>query len=152
MCSLTNCLTLKIQSETSASEKDLNDAMNKLGHLGQQIEALKAKQADNSMVAARAKDTATMAQNLANAAKQVCFCISLYWGFVYQTSSRTKFVYCHVQSLDGVLSDQYQRAQVQVGMKANVVQNAKDKAERLRDEAKQLLKDAQDKLHRLAGE
>lgn len=46
--------------------------MNKLGHLGQQIEALKAKHANNSMVAARAKDTATMAQNKANAAKQVC--------------------------------------------------------------------------------
>lgn len=30
------------------------------------------------------------------------------------------------------------------------MQDAKNKAERLRDEAKQLLKDAQDKLHRLA--
>lgn len=72
MFSLTNFLNSKIQSETSASEKDLNEAKNKLGHLGQQIEALKAKQANNSMVAARAKDTATMAQNKANAAKQVC--------------------------------------------------------------------------------
>lgn len=72
MFSLTNFFNQKIQSETSASEKDLNDAMNKLGDLGHQIEALKAKQANNSMVAARAKDTATIAQNKANAAKQVC--------------------------------------------------------------------------------
>lgn len=72
MFSLMNFLNSKIQSETSASEKDLNEAKNKLGHLGQQIEALKAKQANNGMVAARAKDSATMAQNKANAAKQVC--------------------------------------------------------------------------------
>lgn len=113
----------QIQSETSASEKDLNEAKNKLGHLGQQIEALKAKQANNSMVAARAKDTATMAQNKANAAKQ---------------------------DLDGELSDKYRSVQDLVNRKASAVQDAKNKAERLRDEAKQLLKDAQDKLHRLA--
>lgn len=71
MISLTNFPHTKIQSETSASEKDLSDAMNKLGNLGQQIEALKAKHANNSMVAARARDTATMAQTKANAAKQV---------------------------------------------------------------------------------
>lgn len=90
MFSLTYFLNLKIQSETSASEKDLNDAMNKLGDLGQQIAALKAKQANNSMVAARAKDTATMAQSKANAAKQVC--VLLYWCSVYQIPSHTKFV------------------------------------------------------------
>lgn len=79
MFSLTNFLNPQIQSETSASEKDLNDAMNKLGHLGHQIKALKAKQANNSMVAARAKDTATMAQNKANEAKQVCVCFVLHF-------------------------------------------------------------------------
>lgn len=152
MLSLENFLNPKIQSETSSSEKDLNDAMNKLGHLGQQIKALKTKQANNSMVAAQAKDTATMAQNKANAAKQVCFCTSLYCCFVYQTSSHTKFVHCHVQDLEGELSDKYRSVQDLVGRKANVVQDAKNKAERLRDEAKLLLKDAQDKLHRLAGE
>lgn len=36
--------------------------------------------------------------------------------------------------------------------KAKTMQEAKQKAELLRDEAKELLKDAQDKLHRLAGE
>lgn len=35
--------------------------------------------------------------------------------------------------------------------KAKTMQDAKQKAERLRDEAKELLKDAQDKLQRLAG-
>ncbi|TSM04853.1 Laminin subunit beta-2 [Bagarius yarrelli] len=113
----------QIQSETSASENDLNDAMNKLRILEQQIEALKAKQANNIMVAARAKDTAAMAQNKANSAKQ---------------------------DLDGELTDKYRSVQDLVGRKASAVQDAKNKAERLRDEAKQLLKDAQDKLHRLA--
>lgn len=35
--------------------------------------------------------------------------------------------------------------------KAKTMQDAKQKAERLRDEAKALLKDAQDKMQRLAG-
>lgn len=35
--------------------------------------------------------------------------------------------------------------------KAKTMQDAKQKAERLREEAKELLKDAQDKLQRLAG-
>lgn len=56
-----------------------------------------------------------------------------------------------MQDLDGELSDKYRRVQDLVGRKANAVLDAKNKAERLRDEAKQLLKDAQDKLHRLAG-
>lgn len=70
---------------------------------------------------------------------------------MYQSSCQTKFVHCHVQDLDGELSDKYRRVQDLVGRKASAVQDAKNKAERLRDEAKQLLKDAQDKLHRLAG-
>uniref|UniRef100_A0AAR2JPG2 Laminin, beta 2 (laminin S) n=1 Tax=Pygocentrus nattereri TaxID=42514 RepID=A0AAR2JPG2_PYGNA len=61
----------RIQSETSASEKDLNEAMDKLGDLGRQIEALKAKRANNSMVATQAEETANMAQDKANEAKQV---------------------------------------------------------------------------------
>uniref|UniRef100_A0AAR2JQX6 Laminin, beta 2 (laminin S) n=1 Tax=Pygocentrus nattereri TaxID=42514 RepID=A0AAR2JQX6_PYGNA len=112
-----------IQSETSASEKDLNEAMDKLGDLGRQIEALKAKRANNSMVATQAEETANMAQDKANEAKQI---------------------------LDGELSDKYRTVQDLVGRKANAVQDAKRKAERLRDDAKQLLKDAQDKLQRLA--
>lgn len=45
--------------------------MDKLGDLGRQIEALKAKRANNSMVASQAEDTAISAQNKANEAKQV---------------------------------------------------------------------------------
>lgn len=71
---------------------------------------------------------------------------------MYQSSSHLKFVHCHVQDLDGELSDKYRSVQDLVNRKASAVQDAKNKAERLRDEAKQLLKDAQDKLHRLAGE
>lgn len=80
----------------------------------------------------------------------MCF-VLLYWCFVYQTSSHPKLVLCHFQDLDGDLSDKYRSVQDLVGRKASAVQNAKNKAEQLRDEAKQLLKDAQDKLHRLAG-
>lgn len=63
---------LKIQSETTAREKDLNDAMDRLGDLGRQIEALKTKRANNSLDAARAEETATMARDKANEAKEVC--------------------------------------------------------------------------------
>lgn len=113
----------EIQSETSASEKDLNDAMDKLDNLGRQIDALKAKRANNSLVAARAEEAANSAQGKANEAKQI---------------------------LDGELTDKYRTVQDLVGRKANAVKDAKKKAEQLRDEAKQLLKDAQDKLQRLA--
>lgn len=61
----------QIQSETAASEKNLNDAMDRLGMLGGQIEALKTKRANNSLVASRAEETATMARDKANEAKQV---------------------------------------------------------------------------------
>uniref|UniRef100_A0A8B9RKF8 Laminin subunit beta 2 n=1 Tax=Astyanax mexicanus TaxID=7994 RepID=A0A8B9RKF8_ASTMX len=113
----------EIQSETSASEKDLNEAMDKLDSLGRQIDALKAKRANNSLVAAQAEGTANGAQGKANEAKQI---------------------------LDGELTDKYRTVQDLVGRKANAVKDAKKKAEQLRDEAKQLLKDAQDKLQRLA--
>lgn len=63
---------LKIQSETSASERDLNDAADRLGDLERQIEALKTKRANNSLDAARAEETATMARDKANEAKEVC--------------------------------------------------------------------------------
>ncbi|XP_018593226.2 laminin subunit beta-2 isoform X2 [Scleropages formosus] len=113
----------QIQSETSASEKDLNNAVELLGNLGRQIEALKTKHANNSLVASRAEETATMARDKANEAKQI---------------------------LDGELMDKYRTAQDLVARKAKTVQDAKRRAERLRDEAKQLLQDAQKKLQRLA--
>uniref|UniRef100_A0A4W6G354 Laminin, beta 2 (laminin S) n=1 Tax=Lates calcarifer TaxID=8187 RepID=A0A4W6G354_LATCA len=111
------------QSETSNSEKDLNDAMGRLGTLGQEINALKTKRANNSMAAARAEETATMARDKANEAKQI---------------------------LDGQLTDKYHEVQQRVDTKAKAVQDAKKRAESLRDEAKELLRDAQNKLQRLA--
>ncbi|XP_031421826.1 laminin subunit beta-2 isoform X1 [Clupea harengus] len=113
----------QIQSETTASEQDLNEAMDRLGTLSQEIDALKAKRATNSMDAARAEETATMARDKANEAKQI---------------------------LDGELTDKYRTVQDLVDTKAKKVQDAKKKAERLRDEAKELLRDAQNKLQRLA--
>lgn len=65
----------QIESETSNSEKNLNEAMDRLGTLGQEINALKTKRAGNSMAAARAEETATMARDKANEAKQVCVCV-----------------------------------------------------------------------------
>ena len=64
----------------------------------------------------------------------------------------TKCLTCLIaQILDGQLTDKYHEVQQRVDTKAKAVQEAKKKAERLRDEAKELLKDAQDKLQRLAG-
>ncbi|XP_036388828.1 laminin subunit beta-2 isoform X2 [Megalops cyprinoides] len=113
----------QIQSETSASEKNLKDARDRLGSLSRQIDVLKTKRASNSLEASRAEETATMARDKANEAKQL---------------------------LDGELTDKYRTVQDLVDRKAKTVQDAKRKAERLRDEAKQLLQDAQNKLQRLA--
>uniref|UniRef100_A0A8C1KWE5 Laminin, beta 2 (laminin S) n=1 Tax=Cyprinus carpio TaxID=7962 RepID=A0A8C1KWE5_CYPCA len=116
-------LTQNRLAQTTARERDLNDAMDRLGDLGRQIEALKTKRANNSLDAARAEETATMARDKANEAKEI---------------------------LDGELSDKYRTVQGLMDNKAKTMQDAKQKAERLRDEAKELLKDAQDKLQRLA--
>ncbi|XP_066554307.1 laminin subunit beta-2 isoform X2 [Amia ocellicauda] len=112
----------QIQSETDTSEKSLNDAMDRLGTLGRQIDALKIKRANNSVVASRAEEKATMARDKANEAKQI---------------------------LDSELTDKYKSVQDLVDMKAKKVQEAKKKAERLRDKAKQLLTDAHSKLRKL---
>ncbi|XP_061592828.1 laminin subunit beta-2 isoform X1 [Cololabis saira] len=113
----------EIESETTTSEKDLDDAVGRLGTLGHQINLLKTKRANNSMAAARAEETATMARDKANEA---------------------------VQILDGQLMDKFNEVQQRVDTKAKVVLDAKKKAEGIREEAKELLKDAQDKLQRLA--
>uniref|UniRef100_A0A665X2C9 Laminin subunit beta-2-like n=1 Tax=Echeneis naucrates TaxID=173247 RepID=A0A665X2C9_ECHNA len=54
------------------------------------------------------------------------------------------------QILEGQLTDKYHEVQQRVDTKAKVVQDAKKKVESLRDEAKELLRDAQNKLQRLA--
>lgn len=69
-------MTLQIQSETTAQERDLDNAMDRLGDLGRQIEALKTKRANNSLDAARAEETATMARDKAIEAKEVRVCWS----------------------------------------------------------------------------
>ncbi|XP_051947740.1 laminin subunit beta-2-like [Xyrauchen texanus] len=120
---LTQNRLAQIQSETTAHERNLSDAMDRLEDLGRQIEALKSKRANNSLDAARAEETATMARDKANEAKEI---------------------------LDGELSDKYRTVQGLMENKVKTMQDAKQKAERLRDEAKELLKDAQDKLQRLA--
>lgn len=56
-----------------------------------------------------------------------------------------------LQILDGQLTDKYHEVKQRVDTKAKAVQEAKKKAESLRDEAKELLRDAQNKLQRLAG-
>ncbi|CAL8279484.1 unnamed protein product [Boreogadus saida] len=113
----------QIESETSNSEKDLRDAVERLGALGQQIDALKNKRVSNNMAAARAEETATMARDKANEAKQI---------------------------LEGQLTDKFQEVQQRVDTKARAVQEARQRAEGLRDQAKELLTDAQNKLLRLA--
>lgn len=72
--------SLQIESEAFNSEKDLDDAMKRLWTLGEEINALKTKRANNSMAAARAEETATMARDKANEAKQVrvCMCTRLF--------------------------------------------------------------------------
>lgn len=61
----------QIESETSNSERGLRDAVDRLGTVGRDINALKTKGANNSMAAARAEETATMARDKAHEAKQV---------------------------------------------------------------------------------
>lgn len=56
-----------------------------------------------------------------------------------------------VQILDGQLTDKYHELQQRVDTKAKAVKDAKKRAESLRDEAKELLRNAQNKLQRLAG-
>lgn len=79
----------QIETEMSNSEGNLKDAMDRLGTLGREINALKTKRANNSMAAARAEETATMARDKANEAKQVCGCVCVCVNFaslkVYNT-------------------------------------------------------------------
>ncbi|CAF89550.1 unnamed protein product [Tetraodon nigroviridis] len=113
----------QIELKTSKRERDLNVTIVHLETLGREINALKTKCASNSMAAARAEETATMARDKANEAKQI---------------------------LDGQLTDKYHEVQQRVGTKAKAVMDAKKRAESLRDEATKLLQDAQRKLRMLA--
>lgn len=140
--------SVQIESETSDNEKDLNDAMDRLGTLGREINILKTKCAENNMAAARAEETATMARDKANEAKQVRLWARSDPGL----TGNQPFSCPDAQILDGQLTDKYNEVQQRVDTKAKAVQEAKEKAETFREEANDLLKDAQDKLKRLAGE
>ncbi|KAM4651236.1 laminin subunit beta-2 [Discoglossus pictus] len=111
-----------IQSETATAENQLMDAMDRVGLLDKQIDALKMKRANNSLAATRAEETASTALDKANDAKKM---------------------------LDGQLGDKYKTVQNLVDRKAKTIQEAKHKADQLRDEAKKLLGNAQNKLKRL---
>lgn len=111
-----------IQLDTSSAENRLNEAMDRVNNLDKQIDALKVKRAGNSLAATRAEETATAALDKANEAKKV---------------------------LDGPLGDKYRMVQNFVEHKAKNIKDAKNKADQLRDEAKQLLGNAQDKLKKL---
>ena len=127
--------------------------MDRLGTLGREISALKTKRANNSMAAARAEETATMARDKADEAKQVCVCVcNTLHHFKSVHNCHRKNISClDGQILDGQLTDKYHEVQQRVDTKAKAVKDAKKRAESLRDEAKELLRDAQNKLRRLAG-
>ncbi|XP_029457085.1 laminin subunit beta-2-like isoform X2 [Rhinatrema bivittatum] len=111
-----------IQSGTASAENQLNDAMDRVGQLDRQIDALKMKRANNSLAATRAEETATAARDKANEAKQL---------------------------LDGQLGDKYKIVQDLMDRKARSMKEAREKAEQLRAEARKLLRDAHNKLKRL---
>ncbi|XP_051874089.1 LOW QUALITY PROTEIN: laminin subunit beta-2 [Pristis pectinata] len=112
----------RIRNETASAERELMEAMDRLMQLDNGINALKMKRANNALVASRAEETAAMARDKANEARQM---------------------------LDGLLTDKYKTVHGLIDRKSGTVFNAKHKAESLRDEAKELLRDAQDKLERL---
>ncbi|XP_059799850.1 laminin subunit beta-2 [Hypanus sabinus] len=111
-----------IRNRTASAERELMEAMDRLTQLDSGINALKMKRASNNLVASQAVGTATSARDKANEAKQM---------------------------LHGPLTDKYKTVHGLVDRKSGTVFSAKHKAESLRDEAKDLLRDAQDKLKRL---
>ncbi|XP_066474032.1 laminin subunit beta-2 [Tiliqua scincoides] len=111
-----------IQKHTASAEGNLAEAMEQVGHLDKQVDALKMKRANNTLAASRAEETANAARDRAEEAEQV---------------------------LEGPLTDQYRKMKDLVEHKAQHVLRARQKAERLRDEAQGLLQDARDKLQRL---
>ncbi|XP_040214842.1 laminin subunit beta-2 [Rana temporaria] len=111
-----------IQSETLSTESRLNEAMDRVNHLDKQIDALKVKRAGNSLAGTRAEETANGALDKANEAKKV---------------------------LEGQLGDKYKMVRNFAEHKAKNIKDAKNKADQLREEAKQLLGNAQDKLKKL---
>ncbi|KAM6470530.1 laminin subunit beta-2 isoform 2-T2 [Liasis olivaceus] len=119
----TNTVVNEINRKTANAEVELAAAKKRVGHLDRQVDVLKMKRASNILAATRAEETASAAKNRAEEAEQV---------------------------LEGPLGDQYRTMQELVERKAQHVLGARKKAERLRDEAKGLLRDAHEKLRRLS--
>ncbi|XP_009890851.1 PREDICTED: laminin subunit beta-2-like [Charadrius vociferus] len=112
----------QMQAQTVSTEQQLVGAMERIGVLDGQTDALKVKRANNSLAATRAQEAASAARDRASEAKQV---------------------------LEGLLRDHYRTAQELVQHRAQGVQQAGSRAQQLRDEAAGLLQDAQSKLQRL---
>ncbi|RMB98930.1 hypothetical protein DUI87_24475 [Hirundo rustica rustica] len=111
-----------MQTQTGSAEQQLAGAMEQIGVLDRQTDALKVKRANNSLAATRAQEAASTARERAGEAKQV---------------------------LEGSLRDQYRTAQELVEHRAQGAQQAGRRAQQLREEAAGLLQDAQGKLQRL---
>lgn len=114
-----------MRAQTLGVEQQLAAAMERLGLLEGQTDALKVKRANNSLAATRAHDAAGIARDRASEAKQV---------------------------LEGPLKDRYRAAQELVQHRAQGTQQAGGRAQQLREEAAGLLQDAQGKLQKLRGE
>ncbi|XP_074861711.1 laminin subunit beta-2 isoform X2 [Carettochelys insculpta] len=118
--------TLKeVQLQTVSTERQLQGALEQAARLDSQLGALKVKRANNSLAAMRARGTASAAHSRAAEAKQLA---------------------------EGRLEAGYQAAQELVQSQAQGALRARHRAEQLRNEAKALVQDAQDKLQRLRGE
>ncbi|XP_067396984.1 laminin subunit beta-2 isoform X2 [Emydura macquarii macquarii] len=113
-----------IQLQTASTESRLQHAMERVGQLDSQVGALKMKWVNNTLAALRAKDMASAAHTRAREAKQL---------------------------LEGRLEARYRAAQELAQTRAREVLQARQRAERLRDEAQGLLRDAQGKLQRLTA-
>ncbi|XP_053890049.1 laminin subunit beta-2 [Malaclemys terrapin pileata] len=113
-----------IQLQAASTERQLQGAMEQVERLDSQLGALKMKRANNSLVATRAQDTANTAHARAGEVKQLA---------------------------EGRLEAEYQAAQELVQSQARGTLQARHRAERLRDEAKALLRDAQGKLQHLTA-
>lgn len=147
---ITHATGPQMQAETVGAEQQLAGAMERIGLLDRQTDALKVKRANNSLAAQRAQEAAGTARDRAGEAKQVGEQVSRGAGGgptgVPLTSPADR------QMLEGPLRDRYRTAQELVQHRAQGAQQAGSRAQQLRDEAAGLLRDAQGKLQRLRGE
>lgn len=140
----------QMQAQTVSAEQQLVGAMERIGVLDGQTDALKVKRANNSLAATRAQEAASAARDRAGEAKQVSEQGARVTGSGPAGVSLT--IPTAHQVLEGLLRDHYRTAQELVQHRAQGVRQASSRAQQLRDEAAGLLQDAQGKLQRLRGE